>query len=197
MSPSNIGIYASQISGHLFAPSGAYDSIATATVGSGGTGTITFSSIPATYTHLQIRLIGRTNRSTAAIDALNMRFNSDTGSNYVTNHYIQGNGSAVYAGANTSGTLMTIYRLTADGAPTLTSSFGTSVIDILDYANTNKYKTLRALGGQDMNTVSGEVFIVSAAWMSTSAVTSITITPNTGTLFNEYSQFALYGIKGA
>jgi len=191
-----LGIYASQISGHLFAPSGAYDSIATVTVGSGGSGTITFTSIPSTYTHLQIRLIGRTNRSTAAIDALNMRFNSDTGTNYVTNHYLQGNGSAVYAGANTSGTLMTIYRLTADGAPTLASSFGTSVIDILDYTNTNKYKTLRALSGQDMNTVSGEVFFVSAAWMSTSAVTSITITPTTGTLFNEYSQFALFGIKG-
>jgi len=195
MSPSNIGIYASQISGHLVNP--AYDSIATTTVGSGGTGTITFSSIPATYTHLQIRLIGRTNRSSAGIDQINIRFNSDTGSNYITNHYIQGNGSAVYGGANTSGTLMTVYRLTADGAPTLASSFGTSIIDILDYSNTNKYKTLRALGGQDMNTVSGEVFIVSAAWMSTSAVTSITITPNTGTLFNQYSQFALYGIKGA
>lgn len=181
----------------LFAPSGAYDSIATTTVGSGGTGTITFSSIPATYTHLQIRLIGRTNRTSAGIDQMNIRFNSDTGSNYVTNHYIQGNGSAVYAGANTSGTLMTVYRLTADGSPTLASSFGTSIIDILDYANTNKYKTLRALSGQDMNTVSGEVFFVSAAWMSTVAVSSITITPNTGTLFNEYSQFALYGIKGA
>ena len=191
-----LGVIASQISGHLWAPSGAYDSIATATVGSGGTGTITFSSIPSTYSHLQIRLIGRTNRSTASIDQMNIRFNSDTGTNYVTNHYVQGNGSAVYAGANTSGTLMTIYRLTADGAPTLASSFGTSVIDILDYTNTNKYKTLRALSGQDMNTVSGEVFFVSAAWMSTNAVTSITITPNTGTLFNEYSQFALYGVKG-
>ena len=170
--------------------------IASTLVGSGGVGVIEFLDIPQTYKHLQIRLIGRTNRSTAGIDQMNIRFNSDTGANYVTNHYIQGNGSGVFAGANTSGTLMTVYRLTADGAPTLTGAFGTSVIDILDYANTNKYKTLRALSGQDMNTVSGEVFFVSAAWMSTTAVNSITITPNVGTLFNQYSRFSLYGIKG-
>jgi hypothetical protein len=174
---------------------GSYESIATVDVGAGGTGTITFSSIPSTYSHLQIRLIGRTNRSTAAIDQMNIRFNSDSGSNYITNHYIQGNGTSVFAGANTSGTLMTVYRLTADGAPTLSGAFGTSVIDILDYANTNKNKTLRALSGQDMNTVSGEVFFVSAAWMSTTAVNSITITPNVGTLFNQYSSFALYGVN--
>lgn len=170
--------------------------IASTLVGSGGVGVIEFLDIPQTYKHLQIRLIGRTNRSTAGIDQMNIRFNSDTGINYVTNHYIQGNGSAVYAGANTSGTFMTVYRLTADGAPTLSNAFGTSIIDILDYANTNKNKTLRALSGQDMNTVSGEVFFVSAAWMSTTAISSITITPNVGTLFNQYSRFSLYGIKG-
>jgi hypothetical protein len=174
---------------------GSYESIASVDVGAGGSSTITFSSIPSTYTHLQIRLIGRTNRSTAAIDQMNIRFNSDSGSNYITNHYIQGNGTSVFAGANTSGTLMTVYRLTADGAPTLSGAFGTSVIDILDYANTNKNKTLRALSGQDMNTVNGEVFFVSAAWMSTTAVNSITITPNVGTLFNQYSSFALYGVN--
>lgn len=185
----------SGMAGNTLIYPGSYESIASVDVGAGGSSSITFSSIPSTYTHLQIRLIGRTNRSTAAIDQMNIRFNSDTGSNYVTNHYILGNGSAVYAGANTSGTLMTVYRLTADGAPTLASSFGTSVIDILDYADTNKYKTLRALSGQDMNTVSGEVFFVSAAWMSTTAVNSITITPNVGTLFNQYSSFALYGVN--
>lgn len=170
--------------------------IASTLVGAGGVNTVIFNDIPQTYKHLQIRLIGRTNRSTAGIDQMNIRFNSDTGINYVTNHYIQGNGSAVYAGANTSGTFMTVYRLTADGAPTLSNAFGTSIIDILDYANTNKNKTLRALSGQDMNTVSGEVFFVSAAWMSTTAISSITITPNVGTLFNQYSRFSLYGIKG-
>lgn len=170
--------------------------IASTLVGASGSAIIEFNDIPQTYKHLQIRLIGRTNRSTAAIDQMNIRFNSDAGTNYVTNHYIQGNGSAVYAGANTSGNLMTVYRLTADGAPTLSGAFGVSIIDILDYANTNKNKTLRALSGQDMNTVSGEVFFVSAAWMSTTAISSIIITPNVGTLFNQYSRFSLYGIKG-
>lgn len=185
-----LGVFASS----LQKVTGSFDSIATATVGAGGSGTITFSSIPSTYSHLQIRLIGRTDRSSAGIDQMNIRFNSDTGSNYVTNHYIQGTGSAVYAGANTAGTLMTVYRLTADGSPTLSNAFGVAVIDILDYTNTNKYKTLRTVGGQNMGSVSGEVFLVSAAWMSTAAVSSITITPNTGTLFKQYSQFSLYGV---
>jgi hypothetical protein len=170
--------------------------IASTLVGAGGVNSIIFNDIPQGYKHLQVRLIGRTNRSNASIDQINMRFNSDTGSNYVTNHYIQGNGSAVYVGANTSGTLMTIYRLTADGSPALSNTFGVIIMDILDYANINKYKTIRALGGHDMNTVSGEVFFTSAAWMSTTPVSSITITPNTGSLFNQYSRFSLYGIKG-
>jgi len=193
-----LGIVASQISGHLFAPSGAYDSIATVTVGSGGSSTITFSSIPSTYKHLQIRLIGRTSRSAANSDQINIRFNSDSGANYSTNHYLEGNGSAAGAGtAGTSGTQMVVYRLTADGAPSLANAFGAYIVDILDYSDTNKYKTLRSLGAQDQNTIGGALFYVSALWMSTSAVNSITITPNVGPLFNEYSQFALYGIKGA
>jgi hypothetical protein len=176
-----------------------YASIATVTVGSGGTATVSFTSIPATYTHLQIRLIGRTNRSAANSDQINVRFNSDSGANYSTNHYLEGNGSSAGAGtAGTSGNQMVVYRLTADGAPSLANAFGAYIIDILDYSNTNKYKTLRSLGGQNQNTTSnGALFYVSAAWMSTSAVTSITITPNVGPLFNQYSQFALYGIKGA
>ena len=75
------------------------------------------------------------------------------------------------------------------------STFGTFIVDILDYKDTNKYKTIRGLAGTD-NNGSGSVYFSSGLWMSTSAITRIDLAPNAGTLFNQNSSFALYGIKG-
>jgi len=190
-----LGIYASQISGHLFAPSGAYDSIATTTVGAGGTSSITFSSIPSTYTHLQIRGIGRTNRSANGDYSL-VRLNSDSSTSNYTSHYLQGNGSSAASGAyvqSFAGGLWSRWGAASDGS----SIFGAGVMDILDYANTSKYKTLRDLGGLETNTSNSQINFESTMWLSTSAITSITIVPGAGTSWDQYTQFALYGIKGA
>lgn len=170
-----------------------YDSIATTTVGAGGSSTITFSSIPSTYTHLQLRGIVRSTTSGTSIgDNVDLRFNSDSGSNYAR-HLLQGDGSTAATSTNTSGSLT---RFTvAPRAGTTASTFTGFVMDILDYANTNKYKTLRTLSGVDTNGA-GIVMFISGLWMSTSAVTSITLLPEANN-FSEYSQFALYGIKGA
>ena len=180
-----LGIYASQISGHLFAPSGAYDSIATTTVGAGGAASVTFSSIPQTYTHLQIRYFGNAGSSDTFF-----RLNGDTGSNY-TRHYLYGSGSSAAAGASlsqTSGSLGYV-ATTAN-----TNIFGASVFDILDYTNSNKYTTTRSLTGYDANG-SGLIVLYSGLWLNTAAVTSITVLPNSGN-FNQYTSVALYGIKG-
>lgn len=187
-----LGIYASQISGHLWAPSGAYDSIATVTVGSGGSSSITFSSIPSTYQHLQIRMIQRDNQASVA-DGARLRFNSDTGSNYAF-HILRGDGSTAQA---YDGVSQTNILLTFDlaGATAGANVFGAAVIDILDYANTNKNKTVRSLSGRD-NNGDGGVALDSGLWQSTSAINSITIFPQNGTSINQYSSFALYGIKG-
>jgi hypothetical protein len=171
---------------------GDYESIATVTVGSGGSASVTFSSIPATYTHLQIRALSRSDRASSAGDGMLVQLNSDTGTNY-SYHYIQGDGSSATSGADTSVTSMIIPR---SGSASQTSGiFGVTVLDLLDYANTNKYKTLRTLGGNDANG-SGIVALFSGLWRSTSAVTSITIDQQNGPNFVEYSSFALYGIKG-
>jgi len=185
-----LGILASQISGHLFAPSGAYDSIATTTVGAGGVASVTFSSIPSTYTHLQIRGIAR---STAAAGprAVYLRFNSDTGNNYAS-HRLEGDGSSASAGAFTSETYIRIYDNPA--ANQTASVFSSVVLDILDYANTSKNKTARFLNGFDANG-SGYIGFQSGLWINTTAVTSITFTLEAGD-FAQYSQFALYGVKG-
>ena len=187
-----LGIWASQISGHLFQPSGAYDSIATTTVGAGGASSITFSSIPSGYTHLQIRSIARGTVAQGEMQTF-YRFNSDSGNNYAY-HLLRGNGSGVFAdGITSASSASAVTRYSAANAAS--GIFGAGVTDILDYANTSKNKTIRSLGGVDANG-SGQVYFTSGLWMNTSAITSITIGINDGGDFAQYSQFALYGIKG-
>lgn len=188
-----LGIYASQISGHLWAPAGAYDSIATTAVGAGGSSSITFSSIPSTYTHLQLRLLGRTTRS-ATRASIGITFNGTTaGQNYYAEHGVYGTGAAT--GVDSSANRDNMIVGTGTAASANSSTFGVFVLDILDYANTNKYKTIRSLGGYDANG-DGYVTFYSGLYTYTTAITSITLKDNDGTSsFPQYTHAALYGIK--
>jgi hypothetical protein len=173
-----------------WAPAGAYDSIATTTVGGGGASSIIFSSIPATYTHLQVRWIAR-NSSISGVNNYNLQFNNDTEGNYAV-HDLYGDGATAAAQAGSSrGNIWTAFL---PGSSATANAFATGVIDILDYTNTSKYKTLRHLQGFDLNG-SGEVRLTSGLWQSTSAITSINIGLSSPT-YVQYSSFALYGIKG-
>ena len=159
-----------------------YESIATST---GGGASITFSSIPSTFKTLQIRGIA----STGAGGYIKVTFNGDTGANYSW-HEIYANGSTVTAAGGGSKNF-----IIADEVLTATASvYGAFVMDVIDYANTSKNKTLRNLGGQDSNG-SGYMVPTSGAWFNTAAITSITITPVSGT-FASNTHIALYGIKG-
>jgi hypothetical protein len=188
-----LGTVASQFSSKPFS---SFESIQTVTVGAGGASTVSFTSIPATYTHLQVRLIARSGRSDGDFGAggLYFQFNS----NYLTSlHQLRGNGSAV-AAQGWSGGLNNGYIMVwvpATGATT--NTFGVGIVDILDYANTNKNRVVKTLSGNDLNG-SGYIAINSGLWNSTSAITSITFgsTDGSGNI-PQYSQFALYGIKGA
>ena len=183
-----LGIYASQISGHLSTNN--FSSIATVTVGSGGASSITFSSIPSTYTHLQIRGISRSTYAGSG-DGTIVQFNGDTGSNYAY-HLLIGTGSSVVSASATSYTNMYVGDTT--GSTSTSGMFGAFVLDLLDYANTNKYKTLRTLNGNDQNG-SGSVRFVSGLWQNSAAVNTITINSFNSAGFSQYSSFALYGIK--
>jgi hypothetical protein len=187
--------------GVAVAPS-SYESIATVTVGSGGSASVSFTSIPSGYTHLQIRSLFQTNRTSYAVDEITWRFNDDTGNNYAC-HFIRGGyttSPSVAAGSATS-----TNKITYPGISTgvVASAFTASVMDILDYANTNKYTTTRELAGFDINgtagtdSYGGTVTLGSGLWMNTNAITKITIDKTSGVLWNQYSSFALYGIKGA
>ena len=187
----SIGIMASQISGHLAVY--AYDSIATTTLATTAT-TVTFSSIPSTYTHLQLRILARSNRGAGSGAQLTYQFNSDTGTNY-DDHYLSGDGATATAGND--GTSQTyIWGTLIPVASTTANAFGVSVVDILDYANTNKNKTTRGLGGFDSNG-GGWIYLNSGLWRSTTAINSISIICSASASFIANSSFALYGIKGA
>jgi hypothetical protein len=171
---------------------GDFESIGTITVGAGGLGAVSFSSIPQTYKHLQLRYLARSNRALLN-DNLLIRFNGVSSAAY-SGHVLQGNGTSPSVfGESSLQTGITIS--TVAGASASANVFGAGVFDILDYADTNKNKTVRDLSGLDSNG-SGLVSLGSSFWSNTSAITSITIAPRIGTTINQYSSFALYGIKG-
>ena len=171
----------------------AFESIATTTVGSGGAANITFSSIAATYTHLQIRGIIRGTTATPDYNGLRIQLNGDTGSNYAW-HELVGSGATAAAYSGSSTTYMDDIGILTGGTNTA-NIFGANIIDILDYASTTKTKTVRSLSGQDSNNTYGAIRLSSGLWNSTSAVTSIKLFYGASSTIAEYSSFALYGIK--
>lgn len=172
---------------------GDFESIATVSVGSGGAANVEFTSIPATYTHLQVRQIGRVNNATVSIGN-NCWLNSDTSTSNYTFHELVGDGSSatVYGAASPENPDMGHNA----GANASANVFGVGIIDILDYTNTNKYKTMRSLSGND-NNGSGQIKLKSTVWKNTNAVTSIKFEVRVSGNYQQYSHFALYGIKGA
>jgi len=177
---------------------GDYESISTVTVGSGGASSITFSSIPSTYQHLQFRIIARSTLAGTSSDNIAFRINGDTGSNYST-HNLYGTAAGAYSAAF-AGLSYAYFPSVISSAGNLASTFAGLVVDVLDYSNTNKNTTLRALGGFDENANSGPTFyenriqLSSAFWNNTAAMSSIVM--QTSANFAQYTHVSLYGIKG-
>ena len=158
----------------------AFESIAT--LSGSGVSTVTFNSIPSTYQHLQIRSIAIGTGATIWI-----QFNGDTATNY-QQHRLIGNGSTVVAAGFANEAEITNICYANSTYP------GVAITDILDYASTSKFKTVRNFRGEDSNG-SGNLYLNSGAWRSTSAITSIKITSSAN--MSAGTSFALYGIKGA
>jgi hypothetical protein len=167
-----------------------YESIQTFIVGSGGQSDVTFTAIPSTYKHLQVRMLVQQNSATENNDILEFQFNGDTTANY-RQHSIRGDGATVLAADNTLSAGWVDRCIPRVGS----SSFGGVVMDILDYTSTNKNKTVRSLGGFDRNG-GGIITLSSSLWFKTpEAITSIRLKPQSSS-WTQYSSFALYGIKG-
>lgn len=167
---------------------GDYESIQTFTLTS-AQASVSFTGISSDYKHLQIRAISRT--SAAEIN-LQLRANNDTGNSYAA-HNLQGDGSSAGGFASSTPTNnMFLMRVAQSSNPA--NTFGAAVVDVLDYANTNKNKTFRSLTGYDANG-SGYINFLSGLWMSTAAINRIDIYNAGGANLAANSSFALYGIK--
>lgn len=169
--------------------------IATTTLGSAQS-SFTFSSIPQDYTHLQIRFSTQSSDTAASgfgNNRLNGYFNADeTATNYY-NHALVGNGANPVTSEpeNTA-------KWAGNATRNSSAGWGTNIIDILDYTNTNKFKTTRCLTGfsnNDNTTGTGSARLVSGLWRNTAAITSIKIVPEAAVNFKQYSIFSLYGVK--
>lgn len=187
-----IGALVAGITGSGGASLSSYESIATAT-GTGSSGTITFSSIPSTFKHLQLRIMSRIDGVGTGDQYGRIRPNADSTTNY-TYHALYGNGTSATADGNASGTFngVTLSNLRGGNAAGIMS---VNIVDILDYTSTTKNKTFRLFSGWDTNG-SGFVYQISSLWLSTNAISSIEIFHN-GANFTTASTFALYGIKEA
>lgn len=171
----------------------AFEAIASTTLSSANT-TITFSSIPDTYEHLQLRMYTRDGTPGASLYNIDIRLNNDSASNYTT-HNLWGNGASAVAAASISQTRIGIGWHPSSGVTS--NTFAVTIVDILDYASTNKYKTARGMTGFDANG-SGRVGLRSGLWLSTSAVNRVDVLGATsGTEFVAGSVFSLYGLRSA
>lgn len=156
-----------------------YEAIATQTLGS-ATASVTFSSIPGTYTDL-VLIVNASLASGAA--SLLMRYNSDSGTNYSGTRLI-GNGSAASSERTTSSNQNDIGYFN--------TSMCNSITSIQNYSNSTTYKTCLVRAN-----TSEYVFGQVQMWRNTAAVTSISITNSSAVNFNTGSTFTLYGIKAA
>ena len=155
---------------------------------------VTFASIPATYEHLQLRVSSH-DQDTVSANYLYVRLNNDSGSNY-SSHFVEGYSSSNYASAATGAT----YGKwgTAIGANNMATEYSNSVIDILDYANTNKNTTIQYLSGAATELAGARnVKFGSSLWDDTSAVSEIDVYVTGTPAFQRGTEMTLYGLNSS
>lgn len=181
-----LGILNSQAAGGA---AGAYDLLETQVLSSSAT-YVDFTGLDSytDYKHLQVRLVARNDKASSN-SASYITINSDTGSNY-SSHALSGNGSSAYAVSLTSQPQAQYGQMPGSTAPT--SDFGVAVIDILDFNNSSKNTTIRALSGHTGTT--NRIQLFSLAWYNTNAVTSLRFWHFSGDSIAG-SRYSIYGVK--
>ena len=159
-----------------------YTPIATQTLGS-ATASVTFSSISGAYTDLVLIFNGTGTSGTA--DDIGLRLNGDTGTNY-SNTLIYGTGSVAGSGRHTGLTFLRGWYLSSTAQTTC-------IFNVMNYSNTTTFKTV--IGRSNIS--NAEVDAAVGLYRSTSAITSLSLTPQGGPSFTVGSMFTLYGIAAA
>ena len=160
--------------------------ISSSTVGSGGAASISFSSIPSTYTDLLLKVSIRTNRSGAVDDVLQIQPNGS--SSNLTTINLRGNGSGAASGSNTT---WSGGYIVANGATS--NTFGNLEVYIPNYAGANN-KSWSVDAVAENNATEAYAELKAVLWSQTTAISSLTLVPLYGTSFSQYSTAYLYGI---
>jgi hypothetical protein len=187
--PIPLGVLA--VAGAGAAAGAGYDLLET-TILSTTTASVTFSSLDSysAYKHLQIRAVMKDNAGSTNLNRMDVRFNSDQGSNY-TYHYLNGTGSNVGSSAGTAQSRLQFFDVIGGGSNNL--RYGSIILDILDFNNASKNKTVRGFGGGFVAS-ENDISLSSGVWLNTNAITSIEIFGNFN--YAAGSRFSLYGIGG-
>lgn len=188
MSPLLPGVIASGISGHLTppysGPEGAYDALATISVGATSVSSITFQGIPSDYKHLQLR---GTIYTTGATNPT-WQVNGDSSSGSYYGHHLWGTGSTAAANAQSGTSVYWNYNPSS----TYPSAF---IMDWLDYSSTAKNKTMKTFAGSNTNgAAASETAIWSGLYINTDAIGSLTLN-GLGSNFAQNTKITLYGVK--
>jgi hypothetical protein len=157
------------------------------TVGSGGASSISFSSIPGTFTDLCVKFSARDNSSYIA-NNIAISFNGSSTSFSVRNLY--GNGSSASSGTQTNAAAL------AAAANATASTFSNSEIYIPNYAGSTN-KSYSGDSVSENNATEAYDWFYAGLWSNTAAITSITIAAGSSATFQNYSNFYLYGIKNS
>jgi len=159
--------------------------ISTVTVGAGGASSISFSSIPQTYTDLLLVVSSRSTQAGQSYSDTLISFNGSA-SGYA-NRWIQGSGTAATSGTNTLGA-----NILLNGSTAAANTFGSGQVYIPNYAGTLNKTAIFESTSEDNATLSFQR-IGANSWSNTAAITSLTCTDSA--TYVASSTFSLYGIK--
>jgi hypothetical protein len=159
---------------------------------------VTFAGLPASqYKHLQLRITPR-NTGNAGGDNVAISFNADTTYTNYNSHWLTSDGTSASSGkfqsTNFPGVNISINTPDVNYS---SGNYGVIIADIYDFANTSKYKTVRSISGAT-DSYKKQVTLGSGVWVSTAAVTSLTVKCYAGVTSQlaAGSRISLYGIRG-
>ena len=150
----------------------------------------TFTAIPSTYTDLVVRYSARGSDSGVSINAM-IKVNTDTSTNYSRTNLFSGGSSATSVRASNEDRWY--FGFSINGASATANTFSNSELYIPNYTVSSS-KPASGFSVTETNATAADLGVVALLWRNTAAITSLELTPLSGT-FVSGSSFYLYGIS--
>ncbi len=159
---------------------------------SSDTATVTFSSIPSTYTDLELLVSARVDRTGTSVN-MGLRFNGSS-SNY-TQRALVSYGSTVDSLFSTALDQFGYWYSPGNGATA--STFSNQSVYISNYASSSYHKSISIDSTSEHNGTDTNLLLFAGLWENTAAITSIALSNYQGSNLKSGSTFYLYGIKNS